>query len=107
MAQHADIVVPSTTAFERDDYSGSRNDPLLMAMPALTEPYAQSRDDYRPSPRWRDRLGFGEQFTEGRTARRVAGHMYEKWSAELDFAVPTFDEFWADRPAAAAGRGPA
>ena len=41
MAKHADIVVPSTTAYERDDYSGSRNDPLLMAMPALTEPYAR------------------------------------------------------------------
>ena len=41
MAKHADIVVPSTTAFERDDYSGSRNDPLLMAMPALAEPYAR------------------------------------------------------------------
>ncbi len=46
MAKHADIVVPSTTSFERDDYSGSRNDPLLMAMPKLAEPYAQSRDDY-------------------------------------------------------------
>ncbi len=52
MAKHADIVVPSTTAFERDDYSGSRNDPLLMAMPKLAEPYAQSRDDYTRSPRW-------------------------------------------------------
>ena len=46
MAKHADIVVPSTTAFERDDYSGSRNDPTFMAMPKLTEPYAKSRDDY-------------------------------------------------------------
>ncbi len=46
MAKHADIVVPSTTAYERDDYSGSRNDPLLVAMPALAEPYAESRDDY-------------------------------------------------------------
>ena len=27
-------------------YSGSRNDPLLMAMPKVTERYAQSRDDY-------------------------------------------------------------
>jgi biotin/methionine sulfoxide reductase len=46
MAKHADIVVPSTTAYERDDYSGSRNDPVLMAMPKLVQPYAQSRDDY-------------------------------------------------------------
>ena len=42
-----------------------------------------------------ERLGFGEQFTEGRTARQWLEHMYEKWSAGLDFEVPTFDEFWA------------
>ena len=59
MAKHADIVVPSTTAFERDDYSGSRNDPLLMAMPKLAEPYAQSRDDYTTFAALADRLGFG------------------------------------------------
>ena len=95
MAKHADIVVPSTTAFERDDYSGSRNDPLLMAMPKLTEPYAQSRDDYTTFAALAEALGFGEQFTEGRTARQWLAHMYDKWAAGLDFAVPTFDEFWA------------
>ena len=61
MARHADIVVPSTTAFERDDFSGSRNDPLLMAMPALAEPYAQSRDDYTTFAELAGRLGFGER----------------------------------------------
>ena len=95
MAKHADIVVPSTTAYERDDYSGSRNDPLLMAMPALAEPYAESRDDYTTFAALADRLGFGDQFTEGRTAQEWLVHMYEKWSAELDFAVPSFDEFWS------------
>ena len=97
MAKHADIVVPSTTAFERDDYSGSRNDPLLMAMPKLAEPYAQSRDDYTTFAALAEALGFGGQFTEGRTARQWLAHMYEKWAAGLDFAVPTFDEFWAMR----------
>ncbi len=96
MARHADIVVPSTTAFERDDFSGSRNDPLLMAMPALAEPYAQSRDDYTTFAELAGRLGFGERFTEGRSAREWLMHMYEKWSAEIDFAVPDFDRFWAD-----------
>lgn len=94
MARHADIVVPSTTAFERDDYSGSRNDPVLMAMPRLVEPYAESRDDYTTFAALADRLGFKEAFTEGRSARQWLAHMYEKWSAELDFTVPTFDEFW-------------
>ncbi|GAS91101.1 molybdopterin oxidoreductase [Mycolicibacterium brisbanense] len=94
MAKHADIVVPSTTAYEREDYSGSRNDPLLVTMPQLVEPYAQSRDDYTTFAALADALGFGAQFTEGRTARQWLVHMYEKWSAGLDFDVPTFDEFW-------------
>lgn len=95
MAKHADIVVPSTTAYEREDYSGSRNDPLLVAMPALTQPYADSRDDYATFSALAARLGFGEQFTEGRTAREWLVHMYEKWSAGLGFEVPEFDDFWA------------
>ncbi|MFC7671911.1 molybdopterin-dependent oxidoreductase [Mycolicibacterium sp. GCM10028919] len=95
MARHADVVVPSTTAYEREDFSGSRNDPMFVAMPALTEPYADARDDYATFSALAHRLGFGEQFTEGRTARQWLAHLYEKWSAELDFDVPTFEEFWS------------
>jgi len=78
MAKHADVVVPSTTAYERDDYSGSRNDPLLMAMPRLAEPYAQSHCDYTTFAALADALGFGEQFTEGRSTREWLAHMYDK-----------------------------
>jgi biotin/methionine sulfoxide reductase len=94
MAKHADIVVPSTTAYEREDFSGSKNDPLFVAMPALAEPFADSRDDYTTFAALSEKLGFAEQFTEGRTARQWLAHLYDKWSAGLDFAVPTFDEFW-------------
>ena len=96
MAKHADIVVPSTTAYEREDYSGSRNDPMLTAMPALAEPYAQARDDYTTFAELAQRFGVAEQFTEGRTARQWLEHLYEKWSAGADFAAPSFDQFWAD-----------
>ena len=82
MAKHADIVVPSTTAFERDDYSGSRNDPLLMAMPALAEPLRAVPRRLQTFAALADRLGFGEQFTEGRTARQWLAHLYDKWSAD-------------------------
>ncbi|PRC43130.1 molybdopterin oxidoreductase, partial [Mycobacterium sp. ITM-2017-0098] len=94
MARHADIVVPSTTFAERDDFSGSRNDPVLMAMPKLTEPYAQARDDYDTFAILAKRLGFEDAFTEGRSSWEWLLHLYEKWSATLDFDVPTFDEFW-------------
>ncbi|ORB25257.1 molybdopterin guanine dinucleotide-containing S/N-oxide reductase [Mycolicibacterium parafortuitum] len=95
MAKHADIVVPSTTFAERDDLSGSRNDPLLMAMPRLTEPYAQARDDYDTFTALARHLGVEDVFTEGRTSWQWLRHIYEKWMATLDFEVPTFDEFWA------------
>ncbi|CAN5527462.1 hypothetical protein BH11ACT7_BH11ACT7_16490 [soil metagenome] len=94
MARHADIVIPATTAYEREDFSGSRNDPLLMAMPALTEPFAQARNDYQTFAALADRMGFGAEFTEGRTERQWLQHMYQQWSQTLDFAVPTFEEFW-------------
>lgn len=96
MAKHADIVVPSTTFVEREDFSGSANDPVLMAMPKLTEPYAQSRDDYQTFSALAARLGFEQAFTEGRSPRQWLEHLYLTWSAELDFEVPTFDEFWRD-----------
>ena len=95
MAKHADIVVPSTTAYERDDFSGSRNDPRLVAMPALAEPYARSRNDYQTFAALADRLGFGPAFTEGRTEWEWLEHMYETWADGLDFAVPGFEEFWS------------
>ncbi|BBX97024.1 molybdopterin guanine dinucleotide-containing S/N-oxide reductase [Mycobacterium lacus] len=94
MAKHADIVVPTTTSFERDDFAGSRTDPVLLAMKTLVPRYANARDDYDTFSALAHRLGFGEQFTEGRSAREWLQHLYEKWSVELDFPVPSFDEFW-------------
>lgn len=94
MAKHADIVVPSTTFAERDDFSGSRNDPTLMAMPRLTEPYGQARDDYATFSALAHRLGVGVSFTEGRSAWQWLEHLYRTWSSGLDFAVPPFEEFW-------------
>ena len=88
MARHADIVVPSTTAYERDDFSGSRNDPLLTAMPALTAPYAQSRNDYQTFAALAHRLGFGEAFTEGRTEREWLEHIYEQVGGRTGFRRP-------------------
>lgn len=94
MAKHADIVVPSTTAFERADYSGSRNDAVLMAMPQLVEPYADSRDDYAAFAAIAERLGFADAFTEGRSAWQWLAHLYDTWAGGLDFDVPAFEEFW-------------
>ena len=95
MAKHADIVVPSTTAYERNDFSGSRNDPVLMAMPKLAEPYALARSDFETYAALADALGFGEQFTEGRTEFEWLEHLYTTWATGVDVEVPAFDEFWS------------
>ena len=104
MAKHADIVVPSTTSLERDDFSGSKNDPVLMAMPKLTEPYAQSQDDYQTFAALADRLGFGERFTEGRTAPQWLAHLYESWSTTTRFRGAVIRRVLAGRPLEAADR---
>lgn len=107
MARHADVVLPSTTSFERDDITGSRNGALLVAMHALTPPHADSRDDYEISAGLAKRLGVGEVFTQGRTSREWVEHLYESWRADLAAGhltprgtpppeVPPFDEFWED-----------
>ncbi|WP_372471395.1 molybdopterin-dependent oxidoreductase [Rhodococcus ruber] len=99
-AKHADIVVPSTTSLEREDLSCTRNDPLLVAMHAAAPRFAAARDDYDTFSALAHRLGFGDRFTEGRTARQWLEHLYEQWRGFVladDARVespPEFDEFW-------------
>lgn len=96
MARHADIVVPSTTALERDDLSCTRNDPLLVAMQAATPRYADARDDYDTFSALAHRLGFGHRFTEGRTSGEWLEHLYEQWRSFVladGGEAPGYDEF--------------
>lgn len=45
-ARQADIVLPATTTFERDDVGASPRDRFIVAMPQLIEPVGQARNDY-------------------------------------------------------------
>ena len=97
-ARHADIVLPSTMSVERDDIGVGSSDSTLFAMPQLTEPHAQARDDYAIFGALADRLQVGEAFTEGRTVGQWLPHLYEQWRSDLKAAgheVPSFDDFWA------------
>lgn len=99
MARHADIVVPSTTSLERNDLACTRNDPLLVAMHAAAPRYADARDDYDTFAALAHRLGFGERFTEGRTAQQWIEHLYEQWRGFVltdpaHVEAPAFHEFW-------------
>src|SRR5436309_1943253 len=85
-ARHADIVLPSTMSVERDDIGVGSGDSTLFAMPQLTEPYAQARDDYATFAALAERLGVDEGFTEGRTARQWLCHLYGQWRSDLKAA---------------------
>jgi biotin/methionine sulfoxide reductase len=96
-ARHADIVLPSTMTLEREDIGASSNDPLLVAMHRVAEPYGEARDDYAIFSDLAERLGAREAFTEGRTVRQWLEHLYEptrKALEEQGRPAPDFETFW-------------
>ncbi|MBR0753073.1 molybdopterin guanine dinucleotide-containing S/N-oxide reductase [Bradyrhizobium jicamae] len=96
-ARHADIVLPCTMTLEREDIGYSTNDPLMVAMHRIAEPYGLARDDYEIFADLAERLGAGEAFTEGRTSRQWLEHLYAPTRASLEkqgLPAPSFDEFW-------------
>jgi biotin/methionine sulfoxide reductase len=96
-ARHADIVLPSTMTLEREDIGYSTNDPLMVAMHRIAEPFGLARDDYDIFADLAERLGAREPFTEGRTTREWLAHLYEPARASLvaqGLAAPSLEEFW-------------
>jgi len=97
-ARHADIVLPATMSFERDDYGAGRNDPSFFPMHALTSPAGEARDDYAIFAALAERLGKRDEFTEGRDTMGWLRHLYDGWRARLNgrgVEVVDFDAFWA------------
>ncbi|MGA9868762.1 MAG: molybdopterin guanine dinucleotide-containing S/N-oxide reductase [Acetobacteraceae bacterium] len=96
-ARRADIVLPSTITLEREDLGASANDPLLIAMHRVLDPYGESRDDYAIFADLAARLGASETFTEGRDAADWLRVLYEQTSSAMramGVAAPDFDSFW-------------
>lgn len=97
-ARHADIVFPATVTMERSDIGASANDPLLIAMHPVAEPYALAKDDYVIFTELAQRLGVADVFTEGRSADAWLRHLYEPTRIALHRQgcdAPDFDSFWA------------
>lgn len=70
-ARHADIVLPATTSFERNDMTmtGDYSNQHLVPMKRVVAPRDEARDDFEVfadlSERWE--AGGRERFTEGKT----------------------------------------
>jgi biotin/methionine sulfoxide reductase len=96
-ARHADIVFPVTTSLERNDLGANVEDRFIMAMQQAIEPVGEARNDFDIAAGLAERLGFRDEFTEGRNEDQWLRHLYD---TTVDIAkkrgveMPGFDEFW-------------
>ena len=98
-ARHADIVLPATTAVERNDIGRADLDSHIFAMHRALAPRGESRPDFEIFSGLAGRLGFAEQFTEGRDEADWLRHLYAVFRqqvAEKRIELPEFDVFWRD-----------
>jgi biotin/methionine sulfoxide reductase len=97
LARHADIVLPATTALERNDIGRASNDAHIYAMHQAVLPVGEARNDHDIFAGLATRLGFEERFTEGRTEMEWLRHLYDVFrqqAARERIELPDFDTFW-------------
>lgn len=95
-ARRADIVLPTTSALERDDFMINRRDTALVYMSAAIEPVAQARDDFDIFAGLAKRMGTQYAFTQGRTSQewqRVLWQDCGRVAREAGFELPALDTF--------------
>lgn len=96
-ARRADIVLPATTALERDDIGCATREGLYIAMRRACAPQGEARDDHAILAAIAARLGFRDRFTEGLSERGWLERIYRenaKRVGEYGVALPSFEEFW-------------
>lgn len=102
-AKHADIVLPATTSFERNDLTmtGDYSNQHLVPMMQVVPPRDEARDDFDVfadlSERWE--AGGRERFTEGKTDLQWLETFYQiaaQRGAAQQVTLPPFDRFWQD-----------
>ncbi|WP_345796763.1 trimethylamine-N-oxide reductase TorA [Castellaniella sp. MT123] len=99
-ARFADIVLPATTTFERNDLEvcGAYSQRYIVAMHQAIDPVGEARNDYDIMRALAKRLGFEEKFTENKSEMDWLRGFYEqarraaKAADKLD--IPDFDSFW-------------
>jgi biotin/methionine sulfoxide reductase len=97
IARYADIVLPATTTFERNDISSSSKDNYLFAMKKVAPTYASALNDHDIFVQLAERLGMVDPFTERLDEFGWLRRMYEETimsAASKEIQLPEFDEFW-------------
>ena len=109
-AKHADIVLPATTPYEREDIGRAMGDSYLFHMPRLIDPVGEARDDYEIFSALARRMNLEQEFTLGRSAGEWIEQIYEEFretTRDDGIEVPDFAELrrqnWIDLPVRGAG----
>ncbi len=105
-ARHADIVLPVTTSYERNDIEQLGDYALshIVPMKKLVEPMYQSRSDFDVLADISERLGKRQEFTEGLEEMDWIRSFYEAARIESrakGLEMPIFDVFWQSEEALA------
>ncbi|WP_407310203.1 molybdopterin guanine dinucleotide-containing S/N-oxide reductase [Pseudomonas sp. nanlin1] len=98
-AKYSDIVLPATTALERNDIGSAASDRFMIAMQQAIEPVAQARDDYAIFAALAERLDFAKGFTEGRDTEQWLRFIYEDSRGRAQqhgIELPPYDRFWQE-----------
>lgn len=98
-ARHADIVLPATTSYERNDIEQVGDYALshIVPMKKIVEPLFEARSDFDIFAAIADRLGKGYEFTQGRTEMDWIQGLYEAAKIESrakGMEMPVFEVFW-------------
>ncbi len=98
-ARRADIILPATTSYERNDIEqvGDYSLTHVLAMKKLIEPMFEARDDYDIFADIAERLGTKAAFTQGRTEMDWIRSFYEAACVQArakSIEMPVFDAFW-------------
>ncbi len=100
-AKYADIVLPVTTTFERNDIDvlGEYSQRGIVAMQQVIEPLFEARSDYAIFSDLADRLGFKDAYTGGLDEMGWLRQLYAnalKTAQAQNIPMPDFDTFWND-----------
>ncbi|OAQ14784.1 trimethylamine N-oxide reductase I catalytic subunit [Bibersteinia trehalosi Y31] len=100
-ARMADIVLPVTTSYERNDLTmiGDYATKHIVPMKQVVEPQFEAKSDYWIFQQLAKRAGVESEFTENKNEMQWLAQFYEtaRQNAEkAGISMPAFEQFWAD-----------
>jgi biotin/methionine sulfoxide reductase len=96
-ARHSDIVLPCTSALERNDIGGASGATTLLAMRQACQPVGLAKNDHDIFAAIAKRLDIDKEFTQGLSEMDWLAKLYaatKQYAQQRGVSLPKFDEFW-------------